>query len=442
MLAIALAAALPALSLQASKAQLPNGLTVVVSPDRSVPGVAVYLGYRVGSQDEEPGRTGFAHLFEHLMFMGARHVPYPQFDTIMEAAGGTNNANTSNDWTRYYEMGPSNLLPTFLWMEADRMATLGLAMDDEKLEAQRKVVLNERRQSYENRPYGLAALALEENLFPEGSPYHWPVIGSARDIEAARLDDVKRFFARYYVPSNAVLVVVGDTTAEEVLRLAQRYFGFIPPGQRNPRPEAKAVPLAQDKRVQLTDKVELPEVIVGYQSPKAFSEQDADCDLLSVILGGGKASRLYEGLVHRDQVATEVGAAQSSLERQSHFTIRALARPGKSNAELLAAVDRELQRLRDEGPTQAELDSARTRIVADTARGLEGLLGRASRLLEYEQGLGDPNALGRDLARYESATPARLRATARAVLGGPRVVIEVNPEPAKDEAKPQAGGAP
>jgi zinc protease len=200
------------------------------------------------------------------------------------------------------------------------------------------------------------------------------------------------------------------------------------------------VPLPQDKRVQMTDKVELPQVIVGYQSPKAFSEADADCDLLSVILGGGKASRLYEGLVHRDQVATEVGAAQSSMERQSNFTIRALARPGKSNAELLAAVDRELERLRDEGPTQAELDSARTRIVADTARGLEGLLGRAARLLEYEQGLGDPNALGRDLARYESATPARLRATARAVLGGPRVVIEVNPEPAKDEAKAQAGG--
>jgi zinc protease len=442
MLAVLIAAALPVLSLQATRTQLPNGLTVVVSPDHSVPGVAVDLGYRVGSQDEEPGRTGFAHLFEHLMFMGARHVPYPQFDTIMEAAGGTNNASTSNDWTRYFEVGPANLLETFLWMEADRMATLGQTMTADKLETQRKVVLNERRESYENRPYGLAGLALTENLFPEGNRYHFPTIGSAKDIEAAQLSDVKRFFARYYVPSNATLTVVGDTTPAEVQRLAQKYFGFIPAGRPNVRPPPEPLHPQQEKRVALTDKVELPLVLVAWVSPEAFTDGDADCDLLAAVLGAGKASRLYERLVHQDQIATEVNVGQSSQQRHSYLTIRALARPGHTNQELLTAIDDELRKLKQEGPTQAELESARIRIVADTARGLEGLQPRAARLLEYQDGLGDPNAIDRDLGRYASATAARVRDTARAVLTPGRVVVEVTPESDQpDGVKPRAGGA-
>src|SRR3954470_6443398 len=205
-----LLAALPPLLLPSHSQRLENGLVVIVSPDRSVPGVAVDLRYTVGSKDEEPGRTGFAHLYEHLMFMGARYVPYPRFDTIMEAAGGTNNASTSNDFTWYFESGPSNLLETFCWMEADRMATFGLEMTDQKLGTQKPVVLNERRQSYEARPYGLADLVTQEQLWPEGHPYHHTPIGSAQDIEAAQLDDVKHFFARWYVPSNAVVSIVGD----------------------------------------------------------------------------------------------------------------------------------------------------------------------------------------------------------------------------------------
>jgi zinc protease len=439
MLAVWIAAALPVLSLQATRTQMPNGLTVIVSPDHSVPGVAVDLGYRVGSQDEEPGRTGFAHLFEHLMFMGARHVPYPRFDTIMEAAGGTNNANTSNDWTRYYEVGPANLLETFLWMEADRMATLGQTMTAEKLETQRKVVLNERRESYENRPYGLAGLALIENLFPEGNRYHFPTIGSAKDIEAAQLSDVKRFFARYYVPSNATLTVVGDTTPADVQRLAQKYFGFIPAGTPNVRPPPEPLQHKQEKRVALTDKVELPLVLVGWVSPRAFTDGDADCDLIAAVLGAGKASRLYERLVHEDQIATEVNVGQSSQQMYSYLTIRALARPGHTNQELLTAIDDELRKFKQEGPTPAELESARIRIVADTARGLESLQARAARLLEYQDGLGDPNSIDRDLGRYASATTVRVRDTARAVLTPGRVVVEVTPE--SDGVKPRAGGA-
>jgi len=223
-----LLAALPPLQLPSHSQRLENGLVVIVSPDRSVPGVAVDLRYTVGSKDEEPGRTGFAHLFEHLMFMGARYVPYPKFDTLMEAAGGTNNASTDNDETNYHESGPSNLLETFLWMEGDRLATLGKEMTQEKLETQRKIVLNERRQSYENRPYGLAQLALEEHLFPEGHPYHWPVIGSAKDIEAAQLGDVTRFFDAWYTPANTVLAIAGDVEPARAFELARKYLGFIP----------------------------------------------------------------------------------------------------------------------------------------------------------------------------------------------------------------------
>ena len=230
----------PPLALNSTSQTLDNGLTVIVSPDASGPGVAVDLWYRVGSRNEELHRTGFAHLFEHLMFMGARHVPYPKFDTLMEAVGGVNNASTSIDRTNYWEVGPSNLLETFFWMEADRMASLGATMTKDKLETQRAVVLNERRQSYENRPYGMADYIISENLYPAGHPYSWDTIGTAQDLEAASLSDVTAFFARWYVPNNVTLVVVGDVEPAAVFALAKKYFSFIPrkelPALQKPAP--------------------------------------------------------------------------------------------------------------------------------------------------------------------------------------------------------------
>ena len=428
-------ATLPPLSLQATKTRLPNGLTVIVSPDHSVPGVAVDLRYHVGSKDEDVGRTGFAHLFEHLMFMGARHVPYPKFDTIMEQAGGTNNASTANDVTEYHEVGPSNLLESFLWMESDRLATLGQEMTAEKLETQRKVVLNERRQSYENRPYGLAGLALEEHLYPEQSPYHWPVIGSAKDLEAAQLDDVTRFFANWYVPGNAILAIVGDVEPGQAEALVQKYFGWLPAKEVPARKPPQLVSLKGEDRLALTDKVELPRVFAGWLSPARNQPGDADCDLVATILARGKASRLYERLVHKDGIATDVGAEQDSRELQGNFTITALARPGHTNQELLAAVDDEVKKLAAKGPTQAEVDSARVRIYTDTARGLEDLVSRARRLTSYELDFGEPTALSRDLGRYEAATTQSVREAARKVLNADRVVVEVTPElaPAKED---------
>ena len=433
-------AAAPApLSLSSTSMTLDNGLTVIVSPDHSVPGVAVDLWYRVGSRNEEAGRTGFAHLCEHLMFMGARHVPDPKFDTLMEAAGGVNNASTSLDRTNYWEIGPSNLLETFFWMEADRMASLGAVMTQEKLETQRKVVLNERRQSYENRPYGMAEYVVWENLFPRGHPYSWDTIGRSEDLEAATLADVTSFFARWYVPNDATLVVVGDAEPAQVFALAKKYFGFIPKKELPPMPAPAPVALAAEKKIALTDQVELPKLLLIWPSPAAYAPGDADLDLLSTLLARGKASRLYQRLVHHDQIATEVQAAQESGDLQSTFRIEVLAQPGHTAQELQAAVDDELKKLVAEGPTQGEIDSARARIVSDFARGLEGLQPRAERLAGYFVHYGDANSLQRDLDRYAHVTPATAKAVAAQVLVPGRLVITVDPKP--HAAADAVGGA-
>ena len=435
MLFALLLAALPPLQVQATQSKLDNGLTVIISPDHSVPGVVVDLWYHVGSKDEDPGRTGFAHLFEHLMFMGAKNVPYPQFDNIMEAAGGQNNASTNNDKTNYFEVGPANLLETFLWMEADRMATLGSEMTQEKLEAQRKIVLNERRQSYENRPYGKAELVLWDQLFPEGHPYHWPVIGAVKDLEAATLADVKKFFGNWYLPSNASLTIVGDIDEGEARKLVEKYFGWMPKAAAPTKPTPAPVALEQEKRVALEDQVELPRVIVAWVSPAANQPGDAECDLVAQVMGHGKASRLYTRLVHDLEVATDVTAAQESLDLQSVFRIEATARPGHTNAELLAAIDGEVRRFLDKGATPGELASARTGLYTGVARGIEGLLPRAEMLSRYQFYFGDATALGKDLARYEAATPEAVQAAARRVLKPGRVVIEVVPVAKKEAAR-------
>lgn len=422
-------AALPPLSLEGHKVQLENGLTVIIQEEHSIPGVAVEVFYRVGSKDEEAGRTGFAHLFEHLMFMGARYVPYPRFDTIMEASGGSNNASTSNDHTWYYETGPSNLLETFLWLEADRMATFGLDMTADKLDTQKLVVLNERRQSYEARPYGMADLVTWENVFPQGHPYHWPPIGAAKDVEAAQLDDVKRFFARWYVPSNAILSIVGDVDPKQAEALARQYFGWIPsPPTPKRAPASPAALHSGDTRKKLTDKVELPKLIIAWVAPPVTSPGDAECDVLSNILGHGKASRLYRRLVHQKEVAAEVSAFLDNNELGSAFGIEVLARPGKTLQEVEAEIDAVIATLLKEGPTQAELDAARTLHYTRYARALEGLQARAHLLNRMELAYGDPGALKKDLARYEALTPKGVAEVARRVLGAGRVVVEVHPE--------------
>jgi predicted Zn-dependent peptidase len=396
--------------------------------------VAVNLWYHVGSKDEVPGRTGFAHLFEHLMFMGSKNAPYPAFDAIMESWGGHNNGTTSNDRTNYYEIGPRNLLETFLWLEADRLATLSEVITEEELGKQRKVVQNERRQSYENRPYGRAELVIPEVMYADQHPYHWPTIGSHADLEAASVDDVRAFFARFYLPSNASLCIAGDFDPADARRLVERYFGWQAAGQRPPLPAPAPAALAADRDVSLADRVQLPRLRLTWHSPALFAAGDADLDLAAHILGGGKSSRLYRSLVFERRIAQDVFAYQSSQMLGSLFHVGVTAKPGHDLDEIQRATSEQLDRLAAQGPTAAEVDRARNTHLADYYKSLDHLQTRADLLNHYEHLLGDPAGFDRDVARYEAATAASVRDAFAAVIGAPRLALRTVPdEKAADE---------
>jgi zinc protease len=410
---------------------LDNGLPVILHVDRSSPLVAVDVWYHVGSKDESPGRTGFAHLFEHLMFMGSRNAPYPAFDAIMESWGGHNNGTTSNDRTNYYEIGPRNLLETFLWLEADRLATLPDVITDEELERQRKVVLNERRQSYENRPYGRAELVVPESMYPPEHPYHWPTIGSHADLEAATVADVRAFFERFYRPSNASLVIAGDFDPTEARALAEKYFAWqpkLPPPERAPKPAHPV--LASNVEAALTDRVQLPRLRLAWHSPALFAAGDADLDMAAHVLGGGKSSRLYRALVFEQRLAQDVFAYQGSQMLGSLFQVGATAKPDQTLDRVIAAINAEIERLASAGPTEAELARARNTHLADFYKGLDHLQTRADLLNHYQHVLGDPNGVSRDVARYERTTVASVRDAFARVVAGKHLDLRITPEPA------------
>ncbi len=409
--------------------ELPSGLTVILHEDHRLPLVSVNLWYYVGSKDEPPGRSGFAHLFEHLMFMGTEKVPYPQFDVIMENSGGSNNATTSEDRTNYFETGPKELLDTFLYLEADRMASLGNGMTQEKLESQRKVVRNERRQSYENRPYGKAYLEIPNRIYPTGHPYHNPVIGSHEDLERATVDDVKDFFRKFYFPRNASLVVAGDFDPAAARKLVEKHFGPLssaPPASHVS--EAPATKIEGTVRVMLTDSVELPLSIFVWHSPAVFKEGDAEMDILANILGGGKSSRLYKTLVYEKKLAQEVEVFQASNYLGSELHIHAYARPEISQDAVEAEIEREVEGLKAEGPTAREVERARNKVETSFWKGMEGLRERADRLNRYQFHFGDPGAIGRDRARYAAVTPATAAKWARDVLkADARLILRIVP---------------
>jgi zinc protease len=409
---------------------LPNGLPVILHVDRSSPLVAVDVWYHVGSKDESPGRTGFAHLFEHLMFMGSRNAPYPAFDTIMESWGGHNNGTTSNDRTNYYEIGPRNLLETFLWLEADRLATLPDVITDEELQRQLKVVQNERRQSYENRPYGRGELVIPESMYPPTHPYHWPTIGSHEDLEAATVADVRAFFERFYRPSNASLVIAGDFDPAEARRLVEKYFGWqprLPPPERSPKPADPR--LERDIAIALTDRVQLPRLRLSWHSPPLFAAGDADLDMAAHVLGGGKSSRLYRSLVFEKRIAQDVFAYQGSQQMSSMFQIGATAKPGHDLDELAAAVTVEIDRLAADGPSDAELARARNTHMADFYKSLDHLQTRADLLNHYQHVLGNPDGVARDVERYQQTTVESVRAAFAGVVGQHHLDLRISPEP-------------
>lgn len=398
--------------------QLPNGLTVILVEDHRLPLVAVNLWYHVGPAHEKPGRTGFAHLFEHMMFQSSKHVPEDRFFKLLEGAGATTiNGSTNFDRTNYFETVPSNQLELALWLESDRMGFLLDKLDEKSLANQRDVVRNERRQSTENQPYGLVDEAFFQTMFPAGHPYYGVVIGSHADIEAARLADVREFFTQYYAPNNASIAIVGDFEPAKVKALVAKYFGTIRRGEAVPKPEVKTPAITAERRRVVTDRIELPRVTMGWFTPAAYQPGDAEADLLADVLAGGKSSRLYRKLVHELQIAQNVSAYQQSLLLGSVFAIEATARPGVKPEQIEAAIDAELARLVAEGPTAAEIDRARNGRLTSIVRGLETVGGIADQLNGYYYFKQTPDFIAADMARYEAVSPAAVQGLLRSAFG-------------------------
>jgi zinc protease len=410
--------------------RLDNGLRLLVHEDDRLPLVCVNIWYRVGSKDERPGRTGFAHLFEHLMFEGSPNVPYGAFDRLLEEVGGTSNGSTTPDRTNYWITVPSTAQELALFLEADRMGGLADVITQAMLDAQRDVVMNERRQSYENRPYGLAHETMLRALYPPEHPYSWPVIGSMADLRAATLEDVLAFFHTFYAPANAVVAVAGDVQAAAVRELVERHFGGLAPRPAPPPAVAARPALDAPLRLMMEDTVTLPRLCLGWHSPALFETGDAELELLAALLAQGRASRLYRTLVHERQIAQDVSAYQNGGVLDGTFHVVVTARPGQPLDDLEAAVATELDVLAREGPAAPELGRARSRIATAFVGSLEtvgGFGGRADQLNYYECLAGDAAYLERDMARYEDATAAQVQAAAARCFGAPSVALSIVP---------------
>jgi zinc protease len=410
------------------KYTLPNGLVVILSEDHRLPLVSTNIWYHVGPANELPGRTGFAHLFEHMMFEGSKHVPGNGHIRFLEAAGASDlNGTTDFDRTNYFETLPSNQLELALWLESDRMGYLPDQLDQASLTNQQDVVRNERRQSIENSPYGIVEEAVFHQLFPHGHPYYADVMGSHADIQAAKIEDVRNFFKLYYAPNNASLAIVGDFDPANAKKLVEKYFGPLKRGAPVPKIAAVTPPITAERRAVIHDHVELPRVYEAWITSPVFKPGDALGDLSSDILGGGKSSRLYKKLVYEKQIALDVTVSQNSLILGSIFEIAVTARPGHKAEEIEKAIDEELAAFRKDGPTPEELERAQNGVETRTIQGLQrlgGFGGIADRLNEYNHYLGTPDYLQQDLARYRNATVASIRAFAREQLKpSARVVV-------------------
>jgi zinc protease len=416
-------------TLSFTKHTLANGLDVLLHEDHTCPIVAVNLWYHVGSKNERPGHTGFAHLFEHLMFEGSQHHDRGYFQPL-QGAGATLNGSTNADRTNYWEVVPSNALELALWMESDRMGYLLPALTEAKFSNQRDVVLNERRQNYENRPYGLAPMALLSALFPPDHPYHWTTIGEVADLHAVRLDEVQAFFRRYYHPANASLALAGDIDSDEALAMARAYFEELEPGDRVDPVDASAS-LSSDTRIFFEDRVELPRLYLAWLTPAMFAEGDADLDLGTDLLANGKTSRLYRRLVFDERIATDVSAAQNSREIAGYTQITATAAPGHTLDELEHAILEEMARLVAESPTDDEMERGRVQAESQFVFRLQtvgGFGGKSDQLNAYNMFLGDPAYFDRDLARYQDVTHVSLQqAIARYLAPSRRVTLSIVP---------------
>jgi zinc protease len=411
---------------------LANGLHVILHRDPSVPVVSVNVWYHVGSGSEKPGRTGFAHLFEHLMFEGSKNVPEGSFDTWLEAAGGNNNGSTTTDRTNYFIDIPSNALDLALFLESDRMGYLLDTMTPARVDGQRDVVKNERRQSYENQPYGRAFLELSSMLYPKSHPYSWPTIGSMEDLTAASRDDVAEFFKTYYAPNNASLVIAGDIDIAATRALVEKWFSEIPRGPAVPPIAPPAAVLDAVKKQTLPDRVQLPRLYLAWHTPPVFEPGDTAMDVTSSLLTGGKNARLYKRLVYDLQIAQDVNAFQQSQALGSVFVIIATARPGQSLEKIQQVIDEELDKLRVAPADDREMARVLNQVEANFYRQMErvgGFGGKADQLNGYYTRTGMPDYFEEDLARYRAVSASDITAAiVRYLPKDRRVELSIVPE--------------
>jgi predicted Zn-dependent peptidase len=415
------------ISIPHQRYRLENGLDVILHHDDRLPRVVVNVLYRVGSRNDPPGRTGIAHLFEHLMFMGTRRVPEGQLDLLMEELGGSNNAFTSEDVTDYYDHAPERGLELLLEVEADRMATLARALTRKKLDLQREVVLNERREHYENSPYGAVWIALPSLLYPKGHPYSWPVIGASEDLRAVTVEDVRALFARFYSPRNACLTVAGCFDPARARALIRRCFEPIPAAAPPRRPRYRPLRLATPVRRRFHDRVELPKLFFCWHSPPSYAPGDAELDLAASMLSVGKQSRLHRELVFERELALDVSVHQESRSLGSQLLIEITARPEAELAEIERVTARVLGRFLARPPGPRELERARVGFEVEFVGRLESLARRAELLNLYFAATGRPDHAEADLARYRRATPGSVWRAARSTLARPHLTIDVVP---------------
>jgi zinc protease len=424
------------------KYTLPNGLTVILSQDKSAPTVAVDVTYHVGSKNEVPGRTGFAHLFEHVMFTGSAHVPYGMHDKFTEGVGGNNNGGTSYDETSYYENIPSNYVEHALWLEADRMGWLLDALDTAKYNAQRSIVQQERKQRVDNVPFGRAREIMLANMYPSTNPYSWDVIGHLADLQAAPMDAVKDFFRKYYAPNNATVAIVGDFDEATTKALVKKYFGEIPRGQAIARPKVPMVTLPVEKRLTYEDKgvTSSPRLYISWPTVGTHSEDQYALDVIAQVLAGSRTARLTKTLVYDRQLAASVGGGQNTLEDGGQFTLSITPRPSVSLTQLETLADSIIDRFKADGPTADEIARAKAGAELGFVSNLESNLGKAGQLAEDQAYYGDPShSFAVDFPRSQAVTVADVKRVADKYFTKGRIVLSVVPVGQKDKAaKPEA----
>lgn len=416
------------LNLNYEKYTLENGLEVVLHKNKSLPVVAVNIWYKVGSANESQGKTGFAHLFEHMMFQGSENIPKEMHFRYVQEAGGTLNGSTSFDRTNYYETLPANSLELALWLESDRMGFLLPALTEEKLQNQKDVVMNERRQRYENQPYGQAWETVFSNLFPANHPYNWPTIGWMDDIAKFQLGDVAAFFRKYYSPNNASLVIAGDFDTEEAKTLVEKYFGEIPAGPVIENIQIQIPSLEGTKEVVLEDNIQLPRLYLVWISEKLYGPDDASMDVLSDILSGSKNSRLYKSLVHEKQIAQDVSCFQYSAALSGSFIVVCTAKPGVSLEDLKSEVFSQIDELIKSGCSEREIQRAVNNYKSSYIYSLQNIETVADHMNNYNCNLGDPNSFKFDLERYDKITPEIIKNSAEKYLRKPYVQLSVIPK--------------